>query len=55
MHLVAELDFKLAALKREPYANFTATMVGVPVSKLWDLLEAAFRGSDSEDEVEVED
>ena len=55
MQLVAELDLKLAALKKEAYANFTAAIVGAPVPKLWDLLETAFGGSDSKDEVEEED
>ena len=46
---------KLAALKKEAYANFTAAIVGVSVPKLWDVLEVALGGSNSEDEVEEED
>ena len=51
----AEIDLKLAALRKEAYANFTAARVGTPVPKIWDLLEAAFEGSDSEDKVEEKD
>ena len=53
--LAAELDFKLAALKKEANTNFTAAITGAPVYKLRDLLEAAFGGSDSKDGVEEED
>ena len=35
--LVAEVDLKLAALKKEAYAQFTPAIVGALVPKLWDL------------------
>ena len=49
---MAEIDLKLAVLKKEVYANFTAVIVGAPVPKLLDLLEEGFGGSNSEDKVE---
>ena len=55
LQLEAELDLKLAALKKETYANFTTAIVGAPVPKLWNLIEATFWGSNSEDEQEEED
>ena len=53
--LAAELDLKSAALKKEAYSHFTAAIAGVPVPKLWDLWEAAFGGSDSEEDIEEDD
>ena len=51
----AELDLKWVALKKEAYSNFTTAIAGTPVPKLWDLFEAAFGSSSSEDGVEEED
>ena len=55
LQLVAEQELKLAALNKEGYANFNAAIAGAPAPKLWDLLEAAFGVSNSEDEEEEED
>ena len=52
LQLAAELDPKSAALKKEVYSHFTAAMAGAPVPELWDLLEAAFGGSDSKEDIE---
>ena len=51
LQLAAELDLKSAVLKKKAYCNFTAAIAGAPVPKLWNLLEAAFLGSDSKEGV----